>query len=145
VSKAFLDTSVLFAAVYSQHGAARDLLKLALLQQVTLCVSALVYEETERNLQKKAPDKLAAFHALVQAVPFVVVPDPSREAVIAASAYTVLKDAPIVAAAIEAKVDYLTTYDRKDLLDQPEVAEKSGLRIVTPDVVVQVVRGSGEN
>lgn len=145
MTKAFLDTSVLFAAIYSPRGAARDLLKLAILEAVTLYVSGLVFEETERNIQKKAPEKLATYHALMQAVPFVVVPDPSKEAVLAAYAYTVLKDAPIVAAATEAGVDYLATYDRKDLLDGPEVAEQSGLRIVTPDMVVQAVGREGQN
>ena len=50
-----------------------------------------------------------------------------------------LKDAPIVAAAIAAQVDYLVTYDRKHLLDPAEVTEKSGLRIVTPHVVVNLL------
>ena len=137
--KVFLDTSVLFAAVYSERGAARDLIRLAVLQKVTLYISGLVVEETERNLEKKAPQKLGAYHELMKAVAFTIVPDPSKEEVLAAYAYTVLKDAPIIAAAIVVQPDYFVTYDRKDLLDKPEVGEKSGLTIVTPDVVVKSV------
>jgi predicted nucleic acid-binding protein len=44
-----------------------------------------------------------------------------------------------VAAAIKAKVDYLVTYDHKDLLDPPEVARRSGLTIVRPDAVIRVI------
>lgn len=55
--------------------------------------------------------------------------------------YVAAKDAPIVAAAISARPDYLvTTYDRTHLLDPPEVAQRSGLTIVTPDVVVRAVQ-----
>ncbi len=65
-----------------------------------------------------------------------VTSDPSKEAVAACEAYVAQKDAPVVAAAISAQPDYLVTFDRRDLLDPPEVAEKLGLKIVTPDVVV---------
>lgn len=137
MSNVFLDTSVLFSAIYSERGAARDLIRLAILQKATLYISGLVLEETERNLQKKAPEKLEAFQSLMKIVAFMVVADPSTEEVVAAYAYTALKDAPIIAAAINAQPDYFVTYDRKDLLDKPEVALKSGLKIVTPDVVVK--------
>jgi putative PIN family toxin of toxin-antitoxin system len=141
MSKVFLDTSVLFSAIYSQQGAARELLRLAIREKVALYISPLVLEETERNIGKKAPEKLDTYRALMQVVPFTVAPDPSKEAVLAASAYTALKDAPIIAAARTVDPDYFVTYDRKDLLDKPEVAAQSGLTIVTPDVVVSILRG----
>jgi predicted nucleic acid-binding protein len=52
----------------------------------------------------------------------------------------VQKDAYIVAAAVATKADYLVTFDEKHLLGQPDVAEKSGLAIVKPQVVVEAVR-----
>lgn len=135
--RAFVDTSVLFAAIYSAHGFARDLIDLSLQEAVVLVVCPLVLEEVERNIAKKVPGKMTAFQELMAILPFEVVPDANKEAFLRAAAYTELKDAPIVAAAIDAGVDYLVTYDRKHLLDRPEVAEKSGLAIVTPDLVVQ--------
>ena len=39
---------------------------------------------------------------------------------------------PILLAAMKASVDYLATHDRKHFLDDPKVAESSGLRIGTP-------------
>ena len=44
-----------------------------------------------------------------------------------------------MAAAIAAKPDYLVTYDRRHLIEPPEVAEQSSLEIVTQDVVVKIV------
>lgn len=50
----------------------------------------------------------------------------------AAAQYTELKDAPVVAAAINSGVAYLVTFDRKHLIHPKEVAENSGLIILTP-------------
>jgi len=69
-----------------------------------------------------------------------VVADPSREAVQAAEVYVAQKDAFVIAAAIQSKADYLVTYDRKHLIDPPQVSAQSGLRIITPDLIVQAIR-----
>lgn len=48
-------------------------------------------------------------------------------------------DAPILAAAVLAKVKRLVTLDVKDFIRMPQVAEKSGLMIVTPrDLLVEI-------
>lgn len=49
----------------------------------------------------------------------------------------ILKDAAIVAGALKARPDYFVTYDRKHLINPPEVSNKSGLRIVTPKQVIE--------
>lgn len=144
-SKVFVDTSVLFAATYSATGYARDLIRLGLQGKVILVISDDVLEEVKRNLADKAPGKLGVFTSQIEGAIFEVVGDPTRDEVLAAATYTVLKDAPIVAAAIKAQVDYLVTYDHKHLLDRPEVAEKSGLRIVTPDVVVTAIQEQADD
>jgi predicted nucleic acid-binding protein len=97
-------------------------------------------EEVQRNLSQKVPEKLGAFHRLMQLIDPIMVDDPMPAAVRAAEAYVAAKDAPIVAAAIAAQPDYLVTYDRKHLLEPPEVAQQSGLTIVTPDVVVAAIQ-----
>lgn len=142
--RVFLDASVLFSAAYSQTGSARDLLLLAVSGSVQLVVSRFVLNEVEKNLTGKAPDKLDAYRALTEALDFELVPEPTRDELLQAAEYTALKDAPVVAAAIKAAADYLTTYDRKHLIDPSAVAERSGLRIVTPNVVVNAVREQAE-
>jgi len=142
--RVFFDTSVLFAAAYSSTGAARDLIKLALDDRLQIVVSQDVLEEARRNLLKKAPEKIAVYRQLIELIEPEIAPTPSKEEVQQAEKYVAQKDAPIIAAAIKAQPDYLATYDRKDLLDPPQVAANSGLRIVTPDVIVAVFRNQGK-
>ena len=44
---------------------------------------------------------------------------------------------------IKAQSDYLVSFDRKHLLNPAAVAERSGLSIPTPDVVVRLVQERG--
>lgn len=59
--RVFIDSSVLFAAVFSTQGHARDLLHLARQDMITLIVSKNVLNETERNLQKNPLHKFSCF------------------------------------------------------------------------------------
>jgi hypothetical protein len=54
--------------------------------------------------------------------------------------YTHLKDAPIVAAAKRAEVDYLVSLDRKHLVGKADVADRSRLNIVLPSELLRTVR-----
>ena len=137
--RVFVDTSVLFSAIFSPNGYARDVLTLAGEDALILVISRDVLEETERNLQKKAPGKIPLFTTLIALLAPEIIEALTTEEVAATAAYTALKDAPIVAAAIKAGVDYLVTYDHKDLLDPPQVAEKSGLKIVRPETVIRLL------
>ena len=137
--RAFVDTSVLFAASYSPTGASRELIRLAFQGQVQLVISDDVLEEARRNLAAKLPDGLDLFEQIVELVPFETVV-PSGAEVRAADTYTDQKDAPIVAAAKQAQVDYLTSLGRRHLVDAPEVAEGSGLKIVLPHELLGVIR-----
>lgn len=137
--RVFVDASVLFSAVISQAGASRELLRYAVMEQVILVVSPYVLAEVEANLAKKAPLNASRFDQISAIVNFEVV-QPDRAAVLAAAQYTVLKDAPVVAAAIVSDCTYLATFDRKHLIDPPEVTEKSGLKVVTPAIVLDAIR-----
>jgi putative PIN family toxin of toxin-antitoxin system len=141
MNRVFFDASVLFAGAYSEKGSARDLIRLAIQQRIQIVVSQDVLTETERNLEQKAPGKVATYKQLLTVIEPEIVDSPAKEAVWEIEQYVAKKDAPIIAAAIKAQPDYLVTYDRKDLLDPPQVAAQSGLNIVTPDVVVAAVGG----
>ena len=138
--RVFVDTSVLFAAVYSATGYARELVLLAAAGRIQLIVSEDVVREIERNLARKAPAALPALHDLFEAIDPLVIAVPSTAQIREAERYTEAKDAPIIAAALIAAPDYVVTYDQKHLLLRPGVAQESGLQIVTPDVVVQRIR-----
>jgi predicted nucleic acid-binding protein len=137
--RVFVDASVLFSAVISLTGASRELLRYAVTGDVKLVVSPYVLAEVEANLAQKAPLNAHRFEQIKTMVSFELVqPDP--KAVQAAAEYTVQKDAPVVAAAMVGECAYLTTFDRKHLIDPPEVAARSGLKVVTPDAIVLVLR-----
>jgi putative PIN family toxin of toxin-antitoxin system len=135
--RVFVDTSVLFSAIFSPNGYARDLLHLAGEDKITLVVSRDVLDETQRNLLKKSPGKIPLFMTLIAVLELEIIEDLNAEEVAAAAEYTTLKAAPIVAAAIKSRVDFLVTFDHKDLLDPTQVAEKSGLKIVRPETVIR--------
>jgi predicted nucleic acid-binding protein len=141
--RVFVDASVLYAACYSKTGSARELLLESVRGNLALVVSPHVLEEVERNLTRKAPHALRDFQALTKLV------DPERadkttlEELQQAAVYTALKDAPIVAAAIKADVDYLVTWDPKHLINPAEVAERSGLNSLTPGELMDMVREKG--
>ncbi len=116
----------------------------AIAGRIEAIISQDVLDEVERNLSRKAPDLLARYRQLLHLMEPTTGADPSPEEVRAAEAYVAQKDAPIVAAAIKARVDYLVTYDRKHLLKPVEVARLSGLTVATPADVLAILRQAGE-
>jgi predicted nucleic acid-binding protein len=132
-TKVFVDSSVLIAAAISPTGSARALILRGIEGSLSLFLSALVLDETQRNLAKKAPAALPAFAVFREAL-VAQLAEPPRELVLAVSQRIELKDAPIVAAALHAHVDYLATFDRAHLLDLHELIRAAyGLSVVTPD------------
>jgi predicted nucleic acid-binding protein len=139
--RVFMDSSALFAAVMSPSGASRELIRLAVNEEIRLIISEDVVIETHRNLDRKAADLEPLLAKLLEVVDFEIVPDPSREDVWSAEEYVAQNDAFIIAAAINANVDFVATFDRKHLIDPPEVGTKSGLNITTPgDILTHVTR-----
>jgi predicted nucleic acid-binding protein len=75
-------------------------------------------------------------------VPYVA--DPTPRLVSRVETVVEPKDAPVVAAALTARVDYLVTYDRKHLLHySSEILSTFQLVVTTPDRVVAEVREAG--
>jgi len=137
----FLDASVLFSAALSDSGGARRIMELGYDGQVELVVSDFVIEEARRNLAAKAPSALPAFETFVLAAPFVVV-EATRAQVVAMARHTVLKDAPVVAAAKRARAKCLVSLDRKHLVGNRALEDSAGFPIVTPGDALALLRGS---
>lgn len=138
--KVFLDATILFSAAFSAKRASRELLRLAQQGKVDLVTSQIAITETERNLATKSDEGLLLFQVLMERLPITVLENPSRIAVEQAAKYTALKDAPIVAGAIEAEADYLATFDRKHLINPPEVAANANITIATAGTVLEAVK-----
>lgn len=138
MKRIFLDSSVLFAAAYSEKGYARDLLAMGIREQVILVISPLVMEETRRNLGSYAPATLPALERIFNLLPFEI-SSPLREDVLKAAEVVALKDAPILAAAKVAHVDMLVTLDQRHLLERPDLEKFMNGRILRPKEAYQAV------
>ena len=134
--RVLLDSSVLFSAIYSNKGHARDLIVLAEQQQISLIISEYIYAEVRKNFQKKASDLVLLLDQFIQIVPIVVVKNPPKKLLKEVSLYVHPKDAPIVATAIDQVADFLVSFDQKDLVQNKVAKTHSGVRIVFPKVVV---------
>lgn len=129
----FLDSSALIAGIISETGAAHVLLQLGESEDIELMVSEWVIDETKRSVTRKVPDILDEVDKAIAKSKIKIDADPSNEE-IQANLYLMEdpNDIPILLVAMRGKVDFLATHDRKHFLDDPKVAENSGLRIGTP-------------
>lgn len=137
--RVFIDTSVIYAAIHSSTGASHELFRLALENQCQIVISEYILVEAKRNISAKIPMYLSAFEALLTALEPEILPFPPLKLVRSVETYIVPKDAPIVAAALLARPDYLVSLDKKHIL-QREVRKQSGLKIVRPETVLQIIR-----
>jgi predicted nucleic acid-binding protein len=137
----FFDSSALFAGIVSANGASRALLLLAEAGQVTITVSEQVLAETERAIARKMPRALPGFREAVRATGLRFVRDPSPDEVdVYPDIIAHRADIPIVVAAVQVKTDYLVTLNRRHFIDDPDVADRSKLRIGTPGHALAWVR-----
>lgn len=135
--KLFLDANVIFTAAYSAQGLSRGLFRLAAAGKCTLCTSAFAHEEAVRNIRNKAPEKLADQGALMEQLEILPEPHP-RWVTWAAKLPLARKDAPVLAAALQGRVDIFVTGDRRDfghLFGQV----LRGVRILTPAEALEAV------
>lgn len=111
--KLFLDANILFTAAYSEKGVSRSLFQLADAGLCNLVTSAYAADEAGRNLAVKAPGAIATFEILRKKVE--IVREPALATVTRMAKLPMVdKDAPVMAAAVEAKADVLVTGDRRD-------------------------------
>ncbi|MBE7553612.1 MAG: PIN domain-containing protein [Anaerolineales bacterium] len=131
--RVFLDTSALFAGIWSAEGGARMILKLGEAEAVKVLVSSQMLSEIENVLRRKAPASLGLLAVLLDRSGVEVAPSPPPEIIQQSEAVTGhASDAYVLAAAWLAKVDYLVTLDRQHFLDNPAVRTVTPFPIGTP-------------
>ena len=136
----FLDSSALYAAIYSSTGAAREIIRWSIQGKVQLVASQDVLEETQRNIARKAPEIVEVYRFFLALLTIEIVSDPTKAEVSEAEQFVAQKDAPIVAAARKANIDYMVTFDKKHLLEQEGFAEYVGAEILTPGKLVVILK-----
>lgn len=111
--RVFLDANVLFSAAYRETGSVRAFFDLANAGACTLVSSPHAVEEARRNVAAKHPDRVSDLEQLLGQIE--TCPEPGTATIAWASASGLPpKDAPILAAAIEAGCQILATGDRSD-------------------------------
>jgi len=121
------------AGIISAEGASRALLLLAEDEKILITVSEQVIAEVERNIARKVPRALALARELILHARLSIVRDPQRQQVLEHRDWIQHPaDVPILVAAVQARVDYLVTLNTRHFLDNPAVAQRSGLRMGTP-------------
>ena len=129
--KVFIDTNVLIAGVNSVTGASATLLDLCEAEVLQMVVSRQVLIEADRNFTAKFPQWVGRFRQFMHNLAPLMVEDPTPESIKKAAAIVDRKDAPILAAAQNANVDFLITLDKKHFLN-PKTRQKMMLKVVSP-------------
>jgi predicted nucleic acid-binding protein len=131
--RVFLDTSALFAGIWSSEGGGRMVLKLGEAGVVRLLVSPQVIGELEGALRRKAPTAMGALALILERSGVEITDTPPPEVVQdAINLIDHLGDARILAAAMTAGVDYFITLDKEHFLENQAVMESMPFPIGTP-------------
>lgn len=137
----FLDTSALFAGLWSESGGGRLILRLGEAGALQIVVSQQVLEELDEVLRRKAPHLLAALARLLDRLQVEVAKPGDPGAYAACLALTGhAGDARILADAWQAGVSYLVSLNQKHILNRPELAEGLPYEIGTPGDFIQSFR-----
>ena len=130
--RVFLDTSAIFAAIWSTMGGARALLELGEGAFLNLVVSHDVLAEIEGVVRQKAPDKLPMVAVLLHQSRIDVTSSPSTSQIETCRALVTYEpDAVMLAGALNAGADYLVTLDKKHFLDNHTMREAlSAARVI---------------
>ena len=128
--RVFLDTSAILAGLNSPHGAAGAVLGLCFSRDVDALISKQVIDEADRNIAKKFPKLLDGWRSFLL-LPPTLIGDPSEREIQRAFRLLPTSDAPILAAAIKARPNFLITWNTRDFLRRA-VVEKTPFVICTP-------------
>ena len=142
VGKVFIDSSIIIAAVLSPSGGSFRLIRESLFKNYTLLISDYVLEESIRILKTKFPEKTYILPILLENFRFKMTKDPSEKEVEKLIDIIDFKDAPILAAVIKYKTDYLITLDKKHFLNQKvlEFARDKKISILTPKEFLGILK-----
>ena len=129
-TRIFLDSNVILSGLISNRGAPRKILDLLCLNYHFLSGVTGQYNltEIERNLMAKLPRAIPVYKDYLPRLQLEVIPLPSPDDISRFTAIIANKDAPVLASANHANIDYLVTGDKKDF---GGITEKHNLPFVT--------------
>jgi predicted nucleic acid-binding protein len=130
----FLDANVIFAVCWKPEGSVSRLFDLAKLELCSLFTSEYALAEVRKNLENKKPEALQHLDHLISRLEVLVNPELTWVEQAEVTGLP-LKDTPILAAALQHKLDVLVTGDLRHF---SKVLGKtvSGVQILTPAMVI---------
>jgi predicted nucleic acid-binding protein len=134
--RVFLDTSALLAGVMSSKGAARQILIAAELHLIELLLSSDVLIEADRNISKRFPQLVTDYRNFIHACSPTLVEDPTREEVHASAPLVGADYAPILAAALKTKADFLITWNTNDFMTD-KIPANLPMKIMNPGQFIE--------
>ena len=136
----FLDTSVIFAAVFSPTGGARKLFLLAEIEILKPVIGPAVLRECDEVFRRKAPRLMPVLAQLLATVQIETSKAPSAGQIKAARAYVRYEpDALVLAEAIAAAPDWFITHDKQHFL-KTRTKVKLPFEIGTPGDLIQKLK-----
>lgn len=142
--RVFLDTNVLIAGLLSRTGASAAVLDLGEAEEILIVVSRQVLVEADRTFLAKFPHLIDRYRLFIRNLAPLLVEDPTPRNVQAAAQVIELDDAPILAAAKDAAVDYLVTLNTRHFAT-PTVRAFFPAPIVTPAEFLAAFRAFWEH
>lgn len=137
----FLDTSALFAGIWSASGGARLILNLGEAGALQIVISQQVLHELDDLLNRKAPAALPALARLLDRIQVEIAPPGSQAYYEQCLAYTRHPgDARILSDAWGAGVEYLVSLNQKHILNNPDLRSFLPFSIGTPGDFIQLYR-----
>lgn len=129
----FLDTSALFAGIWSSTGGARMILRLGESGVINIQVCSLVLSEIENVFRRKSPGNLSYLALILDRSGVKVEPDPGEELISRCNQLVPHQgDAHIIAAAWEIETDFFVTLDREHFIDNTPLVKEVPFPIGTP-------------
>ncbi|EKD22733.1 MAG: hypothetical protein ACD_83C00290G0001 [uncultured bacterium] len=139
--KILLDSSVLISGLNSSIGASAAIFKLAEKSLIRIITTPYIVAETKTTIDKKFPKLSTDLQNLIQNEIILVKSEPTKSYLHKAfSLIGDINDVPILAAAMHLKVDYLVTLDKKHFITDPQISDKSKIKIITPGQFMKIYR-----
>lgn len=137
--KIFLDTSVIIAAVFSDTGGARKLLRLGEVGVIQLVIGPNILRESENVVRRKVPDSLPRLAHLLEIARCDTTSKHPEEVIEKARNIVEYRpDAYVLAEAMEAEPDWFITHDKEHLLGIGQDTRLS-FRVGTPGDLIQAL------
>ena len=131
-TRVFLDTSALFAAIWSASGGARKILKLGEAKAITPIVSSRVLVELEGAIRRKADGLMPRLAVLLETSGLEEVSEGSHSGLNLTGIINHPADEKSIETAFSAEADYIVTLDREHFLNNQFLIDSLPFPIGTP-------------